>query len=109
MHTIQRNLANTQSKNQVKPLQPDKDCAAKETCSSIEKPIYYACSTKHSLKGWQGNKHNNNTNIVIKLMKGQGTHTHSSQGAHTHSPVNASKYTVTRLIVNIIHISIIYY
>jgi hypothetical protein len=60
MQTIQRDLTNTQSRNKVKPLQPDKDKddAAKETCSARENPIYYALRTKHSLRGWQCNKHN---------------------------------------------------
>jgi hypothetical protein len=64
MQTIQRNLANTQNRNEVKPLKPDKhkDDATMETCSARENPIYYALRTKHSLRGWQCNKHNNNNN-----------------------------------------------
>jgi hypothetical protein len=59
MQTIQMNLANTQSKNEVKPLKPDKPDATMETCSARENPIHYALRTKHSLRGWQCHKHNN--------------------------------------------------
>jgi hypothetical protein len=69
-----------QIRNQVKPLQPDKDDATKKACSIIENPIYYALRRTNSLKGWQCIKHNKNNNIVIKIiissMKHQGF-THS--------------------------------
>ena len=59
IHKLQRNLANTQKKNQVKPLEPnkDKDDVAMGTCSTRQNPIYYASRTKNYLRGLQFNKY----------------------------------------------------
>jgi len=59
MHTLQRNLTSAHIGNLVKPLELDKDDATKKTFSITKNPIYYASRTKHFLRGWQCNNHNN--------------------------------------------------
>ena len=61
VHKLQKNIVDTQIGNWAILLQLDKykDDIAKETCLGRENPIYYALSTKHSLRRWQCYKHNN--------------------------------------------------
>ena len=79
---LQRNLSNTSTKDQVKPLKinKDEDDVAKETCLARESRFYYALRTKHYLRGWQYNKHkykylNNNKNYIYNAKQKVKEHT----------------------------------
>ena len=63
---IQRNFTNTQRKDKVKHLKPDKHYPT-NTYLARENHTYYALRTKHSLRGWQCYNNNN----IITLIKGQ--------------------------------------